>query len=243
MSLRSSTPKRGMRILSTLAVTAGLFTGAAGLASAASGKGHATTNHATKSQPKDSPKRQSPTRANFHPGVVTAVTSSAITLTLPDSLSATYTINSATVIEDHDVAKTVADITLGSPVAVISSHTDASLAAKILLGVPGKDAPGAHQPRLGGQVVAVSATTITVADRDGFWRTINTSSTTTYSDASGATTRDAVAVGQFVGATGTVDADHTSLDAASVQVSATAPLHGPDGGHGGPGLEPGGPRR
>lgn len=239
MSLRSSTPKRGMRLLSTLAVTAGLFTGAAGLASAASSKSHAPSSHATKSKTKDVKASQ---MANFHPGIVSAVNSSAITLTLPDSSSATYAINSATVIEDHDVAKTVADITVGSPVVVISSSADATVAAKVLLGAPGKDAPGAHQPRLGGQVVAVTASTITVADRDGFWRTINTTSATTYTNASGATTRDAVVVGQFADATGTVDADHTSLDAVSVQVSASAPTGHPDGGHGDHGFGPEGPR-
>ena len=238
MSLRSSTPKRGLRLLSTLAVTAGLFTGAAGLASAASSKGHAPTSHATKSKPKDALKSQAPKAANFHPGIVSAVTSSAITLSLPDNSTATYSINSATVIEDHDVAKTVADIVVGSPVLVVSSNTDASVAARVLLGAPGKDAPGAHQPRLGGQVVAVTASTITVTDRDGFWRTINTTSATTYTTASGATTRDAVVVGQFVGATGTVDTDHTSLDAVSVQVSATAPTDRP-GDHG---FGPEGPR-
>lgn len=235
MSLRSSQPKRSLRLLSIVAITGGLFAGAAGLAGAATSpshaaKNHSTTNHAT------APKPGPGSSANFHPGVVSAVTSTSITLTLPDSSTASYTINSATVIEDHDVTKSVTDIVVGSPAAVISSNGDATVAAKILIGAPGRGVPRDTQPHLGGQVVAVSTSTITVADRDGFWRTIVTSASTSYSNGATSTTRDAVAVGTFIDARGTVDANHTALDASSIAVSATAPV-GPGEGGGPAGMD------
>ena len=234
MSLRSSQPKRSLRLLSTMAITAGLFTGASGLAGAAStashsSKAHSATSHAS------APKPNHAAPANFHPGVVSAVTASSITLTLPDSSTTSYVINSATVVEDHDVTMSVADITVGSPAAVISSSADATVATKILIGVPGRDAPRDNQPHLGGQVVAVNASTITVADRDGFWRTIVTSAATSYRNDTSSTTRDTVVAGTFVEARGAVDANHTALDASSVIVSATAPM-GPGGDHGPEGM-------
>ena len=82
-------------------------------------------------------------------------------------------------------------------------------------------------PHLGGQVVAVGATTVTVADRDGFWRTIKVSETTLYTNVGVAATKDAVTVGSFVAARGTVDADHTSLDAVTLDVEPTPPHDGP----------------
>lgn len=82
-------------------------------------------------------------------------------------------------------------------------------------------------PHLGGQVVAVSSSTVTVADHDGFWRTINLGDTTTYRKLGVSATKDAVTVGTFVAARGTVNADHTSLDATSLDVAPTPPHGGP----------------
>ena len=235
MSLRSSHPKRSLRLLSSVAITAGLFTGAAAMAGAATSSSHTTKSNVATSHT-TAPKPGPGAPANFHPGVVAAVTSTSITLTLPDASTASYTINSTTVIEDHDVTKSVSDITVGSPAAVISSSADATVATKILIGAPGRDAPRNNQPHLGGQVVSVNASTITVADRDGFWRTIVTSAATSYRNETSSTTRDAVVVGTFVEALGAVDANHTSLDATSLIVSASAPA-GPGNGHGPEGMK------
>jgi hypothetical protein len=72
--------------------------------------------------------------------------------------------------------------------------------------------PRPHQPRLTGTVTSVSGTQILITDRDGFTRTIVTSSKTTYSDGLTASP----AKGTEIEAVGTVDANGTSLDATSI---------------------------
>ncbi|MCW2527128.1 MAG: hypothetical protein JWM76_1988 [Pseudonocardiales bacterium] len=92
-----------------------------------------------------------------------------------------------------------------------------------------------HKPHLGGTVKSVSGSTILVTDRDGFTRTIKTSSATTYNDSLTASP----AVGTVINAEGTVDADGTSLDATVIGKGALGGPgggRGPGGGHGpGPG--------
>lgn len=81
-------------------------------------------------------------------------------------------------------------------------------------GATGRGAPTAtaHKPHLDGTVKTVSSTVITIKDRDGFTRTIKLSSATKYS---GGLTK-APTVGTEIDADGAVDADGTSLDAASI---------------------------
>ncbi|MGZ4553631.1 MAG: hypothetical protein ACXVGN_08675 [Mycobacteriaceae bacterium] len=81
----------------------------------------------------------------------------------------------------------------------------------------GNAARPAHQPHLGGTVASVSPGAVTVTDRDGFTRTIRTSPTTTYG--SGLTAD--LAVGTHIHAVGTLDADHTSLDATTISKAPT----------------------
>ncbi len=97
-------------------------------------------------------------------------------------------------------------------------------------------APRAHTPHLDGTVTSVSGTTILIKDRDGFTRTIRTSSATKYTD--GLTS--APAKGTHIDAEGKVDADGTSLDATTVGKAPAMPPGGP--GRPGPG-GPGGPWR
>ncbi|MGI8417593.1 MAG: hypothetical protein ACR2P2_15615, partial [Nakamurella sp.] len=73
--------------------------------------------------------------------------------------------------------------------------------------------PPAHQPHLGGTVMAVGSGTITIKDRDGFRRQIKTSSKTGYSDG----LKSPVAVGTQIEAEGTVDANGTALDATAIR--------------------------
>jgi hypothetical protein len=73
-----------------------------------------------------------------------------------------------------------------------------------------------------GTVVSVGAGSFVVQDSNGFWRTIVLESTTTYAEgpmkmAPAATATD-IADGVMVQVSGTVDANHTSLDAATVHI-------------------------
>lgn len=87
-------------------------------------------------------------------------------------------------------------------------------------------APPVRQPDIGGTVTSVSGNTVLVTDRDGFTRTILTSSTTTYGTGLSAP----LAVGTVIHAVGTVDADKTSLDATAITV-ARAKAAGKPGRH------------
>ncbi len=80
------------------------------------------------------------------------------------------------------------------------------------------------RPHIDGTVVSVSGDTITVTDPEGFTRTIVTSSSTTYDNGLSAP----LATGAEIHATGTVDANHTSLDATQIGTRPKPPA-GPAG--------------
>jgi len=84
-----------------------------------------------------------------------------------------------------------------------------------------KPAPSQHRPHIDGTLASVSAATVTVTDRDGFTRTILTSSGTKYGD--GLTAQ--LPAGTKIHAEGTVDANGTSLDATTITVM--RPPHAP----------------
>ncbi len=92
-----------------------------------------------------------------------------------------------------------------------------------------KPAPAPHRPHIDGTVTSVSAATVTVTDRDGFTRTIVTSSGTKYGD--GLTAQ--LPAGSRIHAEGTVDANGTSLDATTITVM--RPPHAPKAGPAGAG--------
>ncbi len=68
------------------------------------------------------------------------------------------------------------------------------------------------RPHIDGTVASVSGDAITVTDPEGFTRSIVTSSSTTYDNGLSAP----LATGAEIHATGTVDANHTSLDATQI---------------------------
>jgi hypothetical protein len=85
--------------------------------------------------------------------------------------------------------------------------------------------------RISGWVTKVDDASLTVTDRDGFTRTIRTTGATTYEKDGATAARAVVAVGTFVHALGSVDADGTTLDAERVLVGRPArPAGAPDGG-------------
>lgn len=73
-------------------------------------------------------------------------------------------------------------------------------------------------PSLEGQVVSDSAGTIVVSDREGFHRTIDTTGSTTYSEAGTTVPASAVTNGVDVVAYGSIAANKTDLNAMSVEV-------------------------
>jgi hypothetical protein len=91
---------------------------------------------------------------------------------------------------------------------------------------PHHDGAGSSGTELAGTVVSVGVGSVVIQDGDGFWRTVVLGPATTYSEgpmkmAPAATSTD-VAVGAMVRVSGTVDPNHTSLDAGSVQIELTS---------------------
>ena len=226
MSLGINTSNRALRWLGTTAVTTGLFVGSLGIAGAATD--HKAKPH--KSSPSSAPAHRGP-GIKAPGGIVQAVSASSLTVVSREGVTTTFTVNSATAVVSPTGPMTLSAVTVGTHVHVAAT---AGVATTIYLEpTPGADRPDrAASPHLGGQVVAVSDTIVTIADRDGFWRTINLSDSTTYSNVGVTATKSAVTVGSFVMARGSVNTDHTSLDATSVDVAPTPPQEGPGAPHG-----------
>jgi hypothetical protein len=88
----------------------------------------------------------------------------------------------------------------------------------------------AHAPHIGGTVLTVDGSTVTVQDRDGFTRTIRLGSSVTVTKDGAKSDTSAITKGAHIEAEGTVDADKTTLDATTVRIGQPT---GPDGRWGG----------
>ena len=173
-------------------------------------------------------------------GVVTSVDSDSLTVRDATGTSRTYQVTSSTKIHrGPGETLTLADLSAGDRVKVRTSSdsSDDSTAVDI----------DQHLAHLDGIVSAVSGSTVTITDRDGFRRVIELQDSTTYRSSGEASSRSAVVTGEQVRAQGRVASDGTSLDASSVDVSTPGeepapPAGGPGaGGPGGNGPRDGGP--
>ena len=71
-------------------------------------------------------------------------------------------------------------------------------------------------PVISGQIMSVATNQFVIQDGQGFWRTVNTSTSTLYSSGGTPVASAAIVTGANVVAFGAVDVNHTDLDAASV---------------------------
>ena len=169
-------------------------------------------------------------------GRITAVSSTSLTVRDLFGKSHTYKITSSTVVHSGSAgAARVSDLTVGENVAVRTSSSS-STATEIDVRLAGID----------GSVSSVTSTAITVTDRDGFTRTIDTDAATKYTlNSSSSATRSKVKSGSVVHAEGKVDANGTALDAATVDVITSVKRAGTGGSANacapGRGHRPGGP--
>jgi hypothetical protein len=197
---------------------------AVGAVAAGAGVASATTHHSTRAtthvatRTSKAARAAEPRDAHGVEGVVSAVTSSSITIKDPSGSTTTYAIDSSTTVSKDRSTASAADLAVGERVRIAPSSSSATTAAGI-------DIELAH---LGGQVVSVGGDTIVVTDHEGFQRTIVVSGSTTYTKAGASATLGDVATGSFVFAEGTVDANHTTLDATNVGVG-TPPAAAPGG--------------
>ncbi len=161
-------------------------------------------------------------------GVVTNVSSTSITLRHADGTSSTYAIDPSTTVNEGRARAAASALAVGERVQVRPSTASATTAAAIEIDL-------AH---VAGTVVSVTGDTITVSDRQGFYRTIQVGDTTTYVKAGASAALGDVTTGTVIGAEGTIGADHTTLEAVTVDIG-LAPTMG--GAPGAPGWAPGAP--
>ena len=234
-SSRSRTAKRAG---ATVLLSAGLVAGGYAVASAASGPSTTAPtapgtsppapNPTTPNSPAPYPKGKLPGpggafRWFIGGGQVTSVSPTSLTVTGPDGTSRTFTLTSATKYTKDGAPASYGDLARGErvmvkPTAPPSPGTNPSTAPMTAAEV------NIVSPGLAGKVVSVSgavgAQTIVVSDQEGFWRTIKTSSSTTYTDNGKTVSVPSIATGAELMALGTVAADHTTLDASQVIIGA-----------------------
>jgi preprotein translocase subunit YajC len=120
----------------------------------------------------------------------------------------TYTLNSSTSYYKGQATSTFAALSPGERVGVQVSTAGSTVASSVRI----------LEPMLVGTVQSVSDTQIIVADQQGFWHTIDISSSTSYQKAGALISLSSIKVGDMVSASGTIASDHTSLNADSVTV-------------------------
>jgi hypothetical protein len=141
-------------------------------------------------------------------GYVTAVTATSVTIDPWHGATSTYTIAPSTTVDVGSAAATAASIVVGDRVNIQVASSDPTTATSITV----------ELAMLFGTVTTVSGNAITITDPQGFTRTINVSSATTYENGGNAGSLADVVVGAKIIARGTVDANGTTLDAVGVDI-------------------------
>lgn len=227
---------RLVRITGASALTLGLMAGGYGVASAASGANTpAASGTSGAAAANGSPAWPGPGGAggaggpggphrgpgHGPGGVITAIGSNSFTLSHPDGSTQTVNTTASTTYTRDGASSTASALAVGERVDVRptqppSSSTSSSspvTAASVNI----------EDPQIHGTVESVSNNVLTIVDEQGFWRTVDLSQSTTYTDSGNSSTQAALTQGKRVVATGTVDNDHTSLDATSVAVDPVPP--------------------
>ncbi|MGC8482007.1 MAG: DUF5666 domain-containing protein, partial [Acidimicrobiales bacterium] len=141
-------------------------------------------------------------------GTIQSLTATSLVVQRPDGSTTTYTLNSSTTYQKGQSATTFSALSPGDRVAVQVSAPGSTVATSVRI----------LEPMIGGTIQSITGTQIVVADQQGFWRTIDLSSSTTYEKAGTTVSLSALKVGDMITATGTIASDHTALNADSVTV-------------------------
>lgn len=146
--------------------------------------------------------------ANREGGIVTATSATSITIRQPDGASTAYSINASTSVTEGQVMVSIGALAVGERVRITPASSDAATAASISIGL-------AH---VTGTVVSVSGNTIVVSDDQGFYRTIQVGSATSYAKSGTTASLGDVTTGAVIFGEGLVDANHTTLDASTIGI-------------------------
>jgi hypothetical protein len=148
----------------------------------------------------------------FVGGVVTAVTSSSVTVQGRDGTLTTFTYSATTTFKEGATALSASDVTVGERVGIESSSDAPTVALSVQVMLT-------HEF---GTVTAISGDTITIKNFKGMSNIIVVSADTTYTSGKVAGTVGDVVVGAKIGAEGTIASDGTTLDALNVSVFTVA---------------------
>jgi hypothetical protein len=141
-------------------------------------------------------------------GVVSALSTTSVTVNRNDGKTTTFIITPTTVITEGSASMSVPALVVGDTVDVTVNSTEPTTALKINI----------VQATLGGKVTAISGNTITITGGQGFARTIAVSLSTRYTMVGAAATLADIVVGSDIVAVGTIDVNLTTLDATSVTI-------------------------
>ena len=162
-----------------------------------------------------------------HGGItITAISGSSISLETVDGWTRTITVDSGTTYTESGDTIALSDLAVGDEIRFQQTLEDD--------GSWSIDAVAVIPPHAGGEVTAISGSTITLTQRDGSTATVTVNASTTFevNGTAGATLAD-VEVGMVLVAEGTENSDG-SLTATEVRAADAGSLRGP-GGPGGPG--------
>ena len=194
-------------------IAVGALVSGVGVAGAAT---HAPTTHSLVATSHSHGEHHAPGAMGGPGGRIIALSATSITVQNPSGVSHSYAIDASTVVTLDGRPVTIAIVALGDNVRIETSGANAVTASSI-------DIVLAH---LGGRVESVSADTITISDRNGFYRSIRVTSTTAYVKGSERASFNDVSVGSFIVAAGTVDANHTTLGASLILIGRPQPIAG-----------------
>lgn len=217
---RSFVKSRAVRAVGASALMAGLIAGGYGVASAATG-GSGTT-HANSSAPHGLQRPGGPGGGRHGPGAtITSIGTHSFTMKTPVGTTKTVNETGSTTYTRDGTTSAASALAVGEHVEVRPTQPSTNTSSTVTAAAVDILDPAVH-----GTVENVSGATLTIVDEQGFWRTINLSATTTYTNNGNSSSASALSSGETVVAFGTVDANHTSLDATSVAINPTHP--GPD---------------
>jgi hypothetical protein len=228
-----------LRTGATAVVACGLAAGSYGIAAAASSTGapkNASALAATASSPStakpSAPSAKSPRLgrpAPFGPlggfggrfgdlgqgGTVKSFTATTITVDTAFNGTITVTTNASTTYSKGGKTVTRSALATGEQVAFLpaSRPTASSTSTPTLVRTV-----EIVLPHVSGKVISVNGSQVVVQQQDGLYVTVNVASSTAYDEAGQAAPSSAVVAGVEVSVTGTVSADHTQIDATTVDI-------------------------
>jgi hypothetical protein len=144
-------------------------------------------------------------------GVVSALSTTSLTLNRNDGKTTTFTITPTTIITEGAASMTVPSLAVGDTVDVAVNSANPTTALRINI----------VQASLAGKVTSVAGNLITITGPQGFARTIQVSDSTSYTMGGAPASLTDVTVGSDIYAVGTIDTNQTTLDASAVTIKSS----------------------